>query len=68
MRVLVTGGAGFVGRHLTRALLDRGAAVVCVDPIMALTGGLEPKDWPFFDPRKSPGFISSALTVAIFQP
>ncbi len=31
MRVLVTGGAGFVGNHLCRALLARGDSVVAVD-------------------------------------
>jgi UDP-glucuronate decarboxylase len=30
-RVLVTGGAGFLGSHLCERLLDRGAEVVCVD-------------------------------------
>lgn len=29
--VLVTGGAGFVGSHLCRALLDRGNRVICMD-------------------------------------
>jgi dTDP-glucose 4,6-dehydratase len=31
MRVLVTGGAGFLGSHLCETLLGRGDAVVCVD-------------------------------------
>lgn len=31
MRILVTGGAGFIGSHLCDRLLDRGAAVWCID-------------------------------------
>jgi dTDP-glucose 4,6-dehydratase len=31
MRVLVTGGAGFIGSHLCEFLLGRGAEVVCLD-------------------------------------
>ena len=31
MRILVTGGAGFIGSHLCRAFLDRGDQVVAVD-------------------------------------
>jgi UDP-glucuronate decarboxylase len=30
-RVLVTGGAGFIGSHLCERLLDRGCEVLCVD-------------------------------------
>ena len=51
MRALVTGGAGFVGRHLCMALLDRGWDVVCVDPVVQRTGGLSPANWPLYDPR-----------------
>jgi len=31
MKVLVTGGAGFIGFHLTKALVERGNEVVVVD-------------------------------------
>lgn len=56
MRALVTGGAGFVGRHLCGALLDRGFEVVCVDPIVPRTGGLPPAAWPAGDPSHRRGF------------
>lgn len=31
MRILVTGGAGFIGSNVTKKLLERGDSVVCVD-------------------------------------
>src|SRR5690242_11939918 len=34
MRVVVTGGAGFVGSHLCRALRDRGDQVVALDNLV----------------------------------
>jgi dTDP-glucose 4,6-dehydratase len=39
MRVLVTGGAGFVGSHLCDALLGEGHSVLCADNL--LTGRME---------------------------
>ena len=38
-RVLITGGAGFIGSHLCRLFLDSGSEVVCIDNL--LTGRLE---------------------------
>jgi nucleoside-diphosphate-sugar epimerase len=50
-KILITGGAGFVGRHFTKKLLDLGYEVHCVDPIAQYTGGIDPdKGWPFFNP------------------
>src|SRR5262249_61836107 len=43
MRVLVTGGAGFIGSHLTDALAARGDDVVVVDDLSAgRVGRLDP--------------------------
>ena len=39
MRVLVAGGSGFIGSHLSRALIGRGHDVVCVDDLS--TGSLD---------------------------
>src|SRR5437588_5542923 len=36
-RVLVTGGAGFIGSHLCELLLDRGDEVLCVDNFFTTT-------------------------------
>jgi GDP-L-fucose synthase len=47
---LVTGGCGFVGRHLIARLLKAGHEVHCVDPIAPLSGGITPENWPLFSP------------------
>jgi UDP-glucose 4-epimerase len=39
LRALITGGAGFIGSHLTDALLERGDEVYCIDDLS--TGSIE---------------------------
>ena len=56
-KMLVTGAAGFVGRHLTRALLEAGTRCMAVGSIRPLTGAVDPADgWPLFEPRDDHGF------------
>ena len=56
-KILITGGAGFVGRRFCKRFLDEGHEVHCVDPIAADTGGLDPENaWPLYSPGDYPGF------------
>lgn len=56
-KILITGGAGFVGRHFVKHFLDSGDSVYCVDNIVPLTGGIDPEvGWPLFDPRDYKNF------------
>jgi nucleoside-diphosphate-sugar epimerase len=48
-RILVTGGAGFIGSHLCAALLDQGHEVLCVDNYVA---GLRSNIEPLLDNRR----------------
>ncbi len=51
-KILITGAAGFVGRHVARRLLEMGDQVHAVDNIVPLGGGIDPTDgWPLFEPR-----------------
>lgn len=50
-KILITGGAGFVGRRFVKYFLERGHKVIVVDNIAPLTGGIDPKKgWPLFNP------------------
>ncbi|MFQ3632849.1 NAD-dependent epimerase/dehydratase family protein [Roseiflexus sp.] len=51
MRYLITGGAGFIGSHLSDALLARGDQVVCVDNFN-----------DYYDPARKRRNIAHALT------
>jgi dTDP-L-rhamnose 4-epimerase len=42
MRVLVTGGAGFIGSHIVDALVARGEEVVVLDALLPLAHGESP--------------------------
>jgi len=58
-KILVTGGAGFVGRHICHALLEQGHQVNCVDSVVPLTGGICPLEeggWPLYDPTDYQNF------------
>jgi len=56
-KILITGAAGFVGRHMTRRFLEAGDEVHAVDNIAPLTGGIDPvSGWPLFDPRQYRNF------------
>ncbi len=50
MRALITGCAGFVGRSLTRRLLEMGWTVHGVDSIAKYSGAILPQHWPGFKP------------------
>ncbi len=50
-KILITGGAGFVGRRFVKHFLDNGDKVIVVDNIAPLTGGIDPKKgWPLYNP------------------
>jgi nucleoside-diphosphate-sugar epimerase len=56
-KILVTGGAGFVGRHLVAHFLACGDEVHCVDNLAPLTGAVDPEHgWPMCEPRDYKGF------------
>jgi dTDP-glucose 4,6-dehydratase len=61
MRILVTGGAGFLGSHLCDALIARGDAVVCVDDLSS--GRVENIDQLLGEPGFE--FIEADITTGL---
>jgi GDP-L-fucose synthase len=56
-KILITGGAGFVGRRFCKSFLDRGDEVHCVDQLAPDTGARDPVGgWPMFSPNDFSGF------------
>ncbi len=50
-KILITGGAGFVGRRFVKRFLELGDEVHCVDSLVPLSGGVPPKKgWFSIDP------------------
>ena len=57
-KILVTGGAGFVGRHCIKYLLEKGHKVFCVDNLVKYTGAINPKDgWMDYSPFDFDSFV-----------
>jgi UDP-glucose 4-epimerase len=67
MRVLVTGGAGFIGSHLTDALIARGDDVAVVDDLAAGQAARLDPQVPLHKLSITEAGVLSAL-VAAFQP
>lgn len=61
MRVLVTGGVGFIGSHLCEALLDEGHEVLCLDNLFSSS---KQNIYPFLD-RPAFEFIRHDVTQPI---
>ncbi len=50
-RVLITGGAGFVGRYFCKYFLEKKFDVIVVDNLKKYTGAINPKKgWPLYNP------------------
>jgi GDP-L-fucose synthase len=66
-KALITGGAGFVGRHLTKRLLDLGWDVTVLDNITTGSGAISPSSkWPLFDPNDYSNFTFSKMDCRDF--
>jgi nucleoside-diphosphate-sugar epimerase len=69
-KILVTGGAGFVGRHIIYRQLKLGNEVHCVDNLSLFTGAKDPiRDWKVtvFAPKDLNEIIKKVKNLAIIK-
>ncbi|HHT9120187.1 MAG TPA: UDP-glucuronic acid decarboxylase family protein [Candidatus Hypogeohydataceae bacterium YC41] len=62
MRIVITGGAGFIGSHLCKYLLEKGHSVVCIDNFS--TGA--PENLPASSENGEFVFINHNITESIY--
>ncbi len=61
-KILITGGAGFVGRRLVKFMLEKKYDVFVIDNVAPLTGGIEPnQNWPLYNPNDYNNFKFSKI-------
>ena len=61
-KILITGGAGFVGRRLVKFMLEKKYDVFVIDNVAPLTGGIEPnQNWPLYNPNDYNNFNFSKI-------
>jgi len=68
MNVLITGGAGFVGRHFTKAMADMGYDVTIVDNLVSESAA-HPTEWmPHLKPKRPINFIHKDAREFFYGP
>lgn len=55
-KILITGGAGFVGRQFVKYFLNNGDHVTVVDSLAKLTGAIHPNNWKNTNPMDFDNF------------
>ena len=61
MRIVVTGGAGFIGSHLVDSFLSAGHEVFVVDDLSSGNRGVMPEDVPFIEGDIRDGYTQAAV-------